>query len=176
MKMVCKFCCKEGFQTLSLDACYSSPHGKHEFLPVPDSSEEENKRRLCEQQTLDRKRRNFLVLIQNGNLEEIKSVLRNGEFDVNDLLFVEPVYFGECNLATEYLRRVISIDAIDTEGKTWLIHAAESGDEHRLARLLDFGANINYQRRADGRNALMIAAASGNVAIVQRLLEKGAQP
>src|SRR4051794_32060977 len=56
-----------------------------------------------------------------------------------------------------------------------LIAALNARDYSSAARLIDEGANVNYATPYSGETSLMAAAAaSGNVAIIQRLLRNGA--
>lgn len=126
-----------------------------------------------EEQTLDRKIKNFLVLIRHGDLSEIKDILREGDFEVDNAAFVVPVFFGENNPATEYLKQFVSVDALDKEGMTALMRSVQAGDGELVTRLLDAGVNINVQSN-EGRTAVMMASATGNVAIMNQLLARGA--
>jgi hypothetical protein len=49
-----------------------------------------------------------------------------------------------------------------------------SGQEGSTAALLAHGGKVDYENRS-GKTALMVAAAEGNVALVNLLLDRGAQ-
>jgi hypothetical protein len=72
----------------------------------------------------------------------------------------------------------VRIGAFDTRPKSQaLIAAAEREDIAEMKRLLDKGVSpdaVNDPRDVEGKTALQIAAGTGNVAVVQLLLDRGA--
>lgn len=65
------------------------------------------------------------------------------------------------------------VDAVDDEGETGLLEAAEDGHLEMVALLLKRGARLNHQDE-DGETALMEAAGESKVECVRLLLNKGA--
>lgn len=81
-----------------------------------------------------------------GNLEEVKSLIRNGA----------------------------DINAKDKYGDTALMGASREGNLEVVKFLVQKGANINVKNE-DGNTALMEALGEGNLEVVQYLKSKGAK-
>ena len=60
------------------------------------------------------------------------------------------------------------------DGRTRLLHAAESGNLSRLIFYLDRGAKVNMGSLKSGTCALMLACQNGHLKIVRELCERGA--
>ena len=73
----------------------------------------------------------------------------------------------------EALRRGASANARDGTGSPVLMLAARCKDTSFTKALLDHGADVNATDDHFGLTALMEAASSGNVAVVQLLLSRG---
>ena len=86
---------------------------------------------------------------KNGNATIIKQLIEAGA-DPNDALY--------------------AVNA----GETPLMLAARSGQRDAVAVLLNAGASINVQEQWNGQSALMWAAIEGHGAVVETLLERGA--
>ena len=86
---------------------------------------------------------------KNGNATIIKQLIDAGA-DPNDALY--------------------AVNA----GETPLMLAARSGQSEAVAALLNAGANINVREQWNGQSALMWAAVEGHGAVVETLLERGA--
>jgi len=68
------------------------------------------------------------------------------------------------------------INAIDHGGMTALMYTAKRSFNETATFLLNNGAEVNVQSRKKGITALMLASGWGNEALVQMLLDKGADP
>lgn len=75
----------------------------------------------------------------------------------------------------QVLRSGTPIDAIDSDGETALMRAADKGNVRAIELLLKHGAQID-KRDEDGRTALMFAAQEGHTEAVKFLLHAGANP
>lgn len=71
------------------------------------------------------------------------------------------------------LSKGVNINAIDNDGETALMEAADSRNAEAVRVLIANGANVNAADE-DGETALMIAADEGNVEAVRLLIEAGA--
>ncbi|GFQ80200.1 ankyrin repeat and MYND domain-containing protein 2 [Trichonephila clavata] len=69
----------------------------------------------------------------------------------------------------------IPVDCVDADGMTPLQHAAHNGTYEMCKLLLDCGANVNFTKHATQYGALTFAAMSGNVDVVNLLLQYGAE-
>ena len=68
------------------------------------------------------------------------------------------------------------INAIDHGGMSALMYTAKRSFNETAAFLLNNGAEVNVRSRKKGLTALMLASGWGNEALVQMLLDKGADP
>uniref|UniRef100_A0A6Q2YFC9 SAM domain-containing protein n=1 Tax=Esox lucius TaxID=8010 RepID=A0A6Q2YFC9_ESOLU len=59
---------------------------------------------------------------------------------------------------------------------TALLAAAQHGHEAAVRLLLEWGAEVNFSQKTTGWGALMLATLTGKVAVVQQLVERGADP
>jgi ankyrin repeat protein len=66
------------------------------------------------------------------------------------------------------------IDSRDGNGRTALLYASSGPFEETVTLLLTRGAEVNAQGSLEGFTALMTAAAEGQVEVVRRLLDHGA--
>ena len=67
------------------------------------------------------------------------------------------------------------MNAVDEEGRTALMNAAESGQIAVASTLADAGANLNM-KTASGDTALNYAISSGNTELVEELLKHTSRP
>jgi hypothetical protein len=88
---------------------------------------------------------------------------------------VEAVRAGSRAALDEVFRAGGDLDAVDRNGATPLIAAAESGRLDLLKFLLQCGVSLNAQDKS-GQTALMVAAGKGDVYSVKHLLTAGANP
>jgi hypothetical protein len=75
------------------------------------------------------------------------------------------------------LRGGVSIDAVNASGETVLISSARSGNEQGVLVLIENGANVEkliILSSSENRDALHVTAYFGTEAVVQLLLERGA--
>lgn len=107
-----------------------------------------------------------------------KNFATGGEVSAHDDADSKQVYFCVCRKG--YRQALLALERLtpfinkrDTEGKTGLWLALESGHSGLLPVLLSAGADPNT-RDARGASALMLAAQQGDLQAVQWLLEKGA--
>ncbi|GFY70710.1 ankyrin repeat and MYND domain-containing protein 2 [Trichonephila inaurata madagascariensis] len=68
----------------------------------------------------------------------------------------------------------ISVNSVDADGMTPLQHAADTGTYEMCKLLLDCGAEINLTKHFAQYSALTFAALSGNLDVVNLLLQSGA--
>ena len=68
----------------------------------------------------------------------------------------------------------IKIDKTDSDGDTKLTNAARDGDIEKCRRLIDKGANIDYQNKW-GLTPLHLAAYKGHLEVVKFLMKMGAK-
>ncbi|KAL1006456.1 hypothetical protein UPYG_G00072630 [Umbra pygmaea] len=59
---------------------------------------------------------------------------------------------------------------------TALLAASQHGHEAAVRLLLEWGAEVNFSQKTTGWGALMLATLCGKVAVVQQLVERGADP
>jgi ankyrin repeat protein len=95
---------------------------------------------------------------RKGGFSAVFSASQGGHTDVVDLLIQEG---ADIHLATT------------KSGTVPLGIAATLGQTETVQRLLEAGANLNYQNK-NGITALLNAAVKGHVQVVRLLLEKGA--
>ncbi len=83
--------------------------------------------------------------------------------------------FGLASLLAVRLAAQKSIDAEDEDLLTQLMRASAKGDAKAVSALLAKGADPNVQNMVHGLSALMFASYFGHTAVVDVLLDKGAQ-
>ncbi len=88
---------------------------------------------------------------------------------------VEAVRAGSRAALDEVFRKGGDLDAVDKNGATALIVAADSGRLDLLKFLLQCGVSLNAQDKF-GQTALMVAAGKADVYSVKHLLAAGANP
>ena len=66
------------------------------------------------------------------------------------------------------------VNALNDQGATPLMVAAEAGDVEAVNKLIAKKADVNRKHRDSGKTALMLAAAKGNAEVVDALLAAGA--
>lgn len=66
-------------------------------------------------------------------------------------------------------------EVVGEQGEQFLHRAVTAGDARLAGRLIDLGAEIDARRERDGATPLMVAASRGDVALVNLLLERGAE-
>jgi len=129
----------------------------------------------------------LLQSVWDGDLAKVELLVKKGA-SVNS---VEPkkkrtplmLATAKKNLeVVEYLtKKGADVNARDSDGQTALMYACrqhlKAEPENSIAIfLLNHGAEVNLQSTKKGFTALMLAAGAGNVELVQKLLEKGADP
>jgi ankyrin repeat protein len=94
---------------------------------------------------------------------------------------IKAVYAGDMNLAKQLMRDGADINALGTSGITPLLWAETSLQPAAMQRMLELGANpdLSGSPGPDGEGLpppVMLAAGSGQVALLRILLEKKANP
>ncbi len=87
--------------------------------------------------------------------------------------FLKEVGAGNKENVVLFLKAGMDVNAVDKEGSTALMIAAEKGDIELARVLLQNGADVNARNR-DGYTALMYAAYKGSAEVVELLLENNA--
>lgn len=122
------------------------------------------------------------ALIQSaydGSLADVEILVGKGAVvDSRDMKKRTPLILAASNGHTAVVELLFSagadINARDSSGQTALIFASRRSFNETAAFLLENGADVNVQSKKRGMTALMLAAGWGNVELVQRLLEHGA--
>lgn len=83
---------------------------------------------------------------------------------------------GQPERVAALLERRVRLDALDGYGNNALWAACYSGNRECIAALIAAGIDLDYQNSASGATALIFAASSGRDAVVQQLLDAGANP
>lgn len=76
--------------------------------------------------------------------------------------------------AMEFLRYEVDVNVVNNNGNTPLILATDIGILPVAKKLIEKGADVNYQHPSDGMTPLIIAASDDRVDFVKMLLEEGA--
>ncbi|XP_010884133.2 ankyrin repeat and SAM domain-containing protein 6 isoform X2 [Esox lucius] len=113
---------------------------------------------------------------RGGHTHVAKLLLESGAFvdDYDHLALAEGVANGNNNNSAAGLgggevgREFMDITA--------LLAAAQHGHEAAVRLLLEWGAEVNFSQKTTGWGALMLATLTGKVAVVQQLVERGADP
>ena len=132
-----------------------------------------------ERDVIDIIRKRLLRDIEMGNIDNVKTFLRNG----NDLNFISSnglnpfthtATVNNFELLKFFLSKTdIDIDATDELGNTALINASDRGHLEIVDFLINNGADINYQNK-QGQTPAMKAAEKNNFYIIKLLLDKNA--
>jgi ankyrin repeat protein len=111
-----------------------------------------------------------------GDLRVLTDLLREGDLcpDAPDRYGITPLMegcsAGKLSAAILLIERGANVNAADKERNTVLMHACRRRRNRKIVGLLlSLGAAVN-RRDADGRTALMTAAAKGDVDVVRLLL------
>jgi ankyrin repeat protein len=89
----------------------------------------------------------------------------------NILIVAAPVVLA---IVTTVVGCKSDVNALNEEGATPLMVAAESGDTEAVHKLIARKADVNRKHRDSGKTALMLAAAKGHAEVVDALLAAGA--
>ncbi|XP_062835380.1 IQ motif and ankyrin repeat domain-containing protein 1 isoform X2 [Anolis carolinensis] len=130
--------------------------------------EEEEKRQRQEAQ---RRRKRMLEAAFEGDLEEMKAVLK----EVAQLDTQHGVGSDEAGRALRLRHHLEMVDCTDANGNTPLSEAAGGGHPEAIRMLIENGADPN-SRGAFNRTPLYRAAFGGHLAAVELLLQHGADP
>ena len=128
---------------------------------------------------------NLIEAIENGNLEAAQSALKNGA-DANEserstehrrkfLMLVAAE--GKENLAKLLVEYGADVNAVDVDGNTALMDAANFGHLNVVKFLVEHGANVNAAATVEGYTgytALIYASERGHVNVVKYLIKHGA--
>ena len=114
-----------------------------------------------------------------GDLEEVESLLEDGETGVNDIdsIGCTPLKYacmaGRSACVEFLLDRGATVDALSPAGVTALMEAARCGNEHSIRILLSAGAMVNHTN-VTGQTALMFACVRGSLECARLLCASGA--
>jgi ankyrin repeat protein len=128
----------------------------------------------------------LLQSVWDGDLDKVQLLLVKGA-DVNfagdkkRTPLMIAVYRRNLDLVEFLVSKGADVNARDGDGQTALIYSCRqrknaTPDNSIALFLLNNGADVNLRSTKKGFTALMIAAEAGNVELVQKLLEKGADP
>lgn len=128
------------------------------------------------------KRTALHVAAENGHREIVELMVRNrANIDATDHLGRSPIFYAMRTGHRDIVWRLLEAGADTTlcakDGTTLLIMCARDKETDLARRLLETGCDVNAVRSDDRTvTALMRAARSGNLAMVELLLEHGADP
>lgn len=114
-----------------------------------------------------------------GKLDEVERLVSGGTAaDARDPDHRTPMMFAAFNGHTVVVGFLVEkgaeVDNMDINGRTALMYASSGPFEETVKLLLAKGAEVNVQGTLEGFTALMTAAAEGQIEIVRRLLDHGA--
>ena len=121
----------------------------------------------------------LLLAAEDGSLESVEALLRNGA-DPNrraangETCLGRAVIGAHANVAARLLAAGADVDAPAANGQTPLIIAVRTGNVATVELLLEAGADVNGKELGSGNTALMYAANSGFADLVETLLTRGA--
>ena len=92
----------------------------------------------------------------------------------NDNAFFSACKKGDLAALQEILRQGVSVNAVNDDGNTGLILAAQKGHTEAVRLLLKAGADVNLANKEDGQTALLQACWDGHGETLRLLLENGA--
>jgi len=128
----------------------------------------------------------LLQSVWEGDLDKIQLLLTKGA-DVNfagdkkRTPLMIAVYRRNLAVVEFLVSKGADVNARDSDGQTALIYSSRqrknaTPDNSIALFLLNNGAEVNVRSKKKGFTALMIASETGNVELVEKLLEKGADP
>lgn len=126
-------------------------------------------------------RRPLHAAVERGDLEMVDLLLANGaDVNVRNYFGQVPLFLALRDGHPQIARRLIeagTTPVVTEAGWTLLMAGARSGNAELVGRLIELGSPVNAAR-PEGRRitALMMAADEGDVAVVQLLLQNGADP
>ena len=128
---------------------------------------------------IDLIRKRLLKDIEMGNIDNVKTFLRNG-YDINFISinglnpFTHTATVNNFELLKFFLNEIeVNIDTTDALGNTALINASDKGHVEIVDFLINNGADINYQNK-QGQTPAMKAAEKNNFYVIKLLLDKNA--
>ena len=114
--------------------------------------------------------------IRGPSAEQARAELSRLSVDYSKEAFVERVQQGDQAVSALFLAAGMDANtAVDQEGNTALMAAANNGHTSVVDSLVDAGANVNATNR-QGISALMRAATQDGAAVVSRLIASNADP
>jgi len=118
----------------------------------------------------------YMDILKTLRNHPCKKVL--SEHDCNLLIvdgMVDYIKRNDIGMLTYILARMRQLDCFNSDGKTFLMAASESGNEEAVELLLKHGASIDIKSNDEyQKTALMIAVSYGEKECVERLLDAGA--
>ena len=114
-----------------------------------------------------------LTALKYATTDEIKAYLEQTikQKELND--FIDCIKQGNIEKIRKYLANNVNINAVDSDGKTALMWACQSGHFEIAITLISSGADINAKDK-NGKTAINYSAESGNVELMKLLLAQGA--
>jgi ankyrin repeat protein len=116
-----------------------------------------------------------------GDLQQVRRLVEGGvpvdaPADRKRTALMWASFNGHTAVARYLLDQGANVNAKDADGRGALMYASSGPFAETVKLLLDRGAQVDLQGTAEGFTALMTAAAEGQLAVVQLLLARGANP
>lgn len=123
----------------------------------------------------------IIVAAEEGDAVRVRQLLTKGvQVDAVDdcrwTAMMRAAASGHADIVITLLEHGAAIDHREKSGYTAVMAAVINNHPDMLAALLRRGADVNVQETEGGNSALMWAAKDGNAAMLQMLLEAGADP
>ncbi len=116
----------------------------------------------------------LLIAHKAHRVEQAQAELEAAALPLTEASFMYAVDNSDVHAVRNFLRVGFSPDIRDENGVPLLSHAIRQGNEGIMRLLIEHGANVNAVSDDRANTPLMEAATRGDVAVVRRLLEAGA--